>query len=198
MLIILIGNFVLFARKNAKKMLALLLTVLIHWRYNCPPGINAIMPMIREPVHTLQMQYHCMQITKTTIEAVNPGQTPVDVSDQPVYALIKEVQWRYPELFTNYFPMMGALHIEQIFLVLHGQLIHGSGLHEVLSVNTFILLGTSAIVDVGDIKRARYCVQVALCALYLKLKDATENSGSPLTPLEWLKSKTNESEMCDY
>lgn len=74
---------------------------------DCTPGINAIMPLLREPVHTLQMQYHCMTITKTTIDAVNHGQTPVDVSDQPVYALSKEIQWRYPSLFSDYFPMMG-------------------------------------------------------------------------------------------
>ena len=42
--------------------------------------------MIMEPIHTLQMQYHCMQINKTTINAVKPRQTPVDVSEQPMQA----------------------------------------------------------------------------------------------------------------
>ena len=163
------------------------------------PGINVIVPFISEPVHTLAMQYHCMEITKKVTEAVNPGQTLVDVSDQPVYALTKEVQWKYPELFQNYFPVMGALHIEQIFLKCHGQLIVGSGLADILQANKFSFLGTSTIVDVNDIKRARYCVQVALCSLYLILKDAVKQDKScTLAPMEWLKSRINESEMCFY
>ena len=85
-----------------------------------------------------------------------------------------------------------------MFLVCHGQLILGSGLHEILKVNKFTLLGTSSIVDVNDIKRARYCLQVALCALYCKLCDAHQNAGSSLTRMEWLKLKSKESEMCLY
>ena len=58
---------------------------------DCTPGINAIMPLLRDPVHTLNMQFHCMKINQNTINAVNPGQTPVDISGQPVYALAKEI-----------------------------------------------------------------------------------------------------------
>ena len=36
---------------------------------------------------------------------------------------------------------MGALHIEKVFLVCHGQLIKGSGLCETLKVNKFTLIG---------------------------------------------------------
>ena len=59
------------------------------------------MPLLRDPVHTLNMQFHCMKINQNTINAVNPGQTPVDVSDQPVYALTKEIQWRFPTEFKD-------------------------------------------------------------------------------------------------
>ena len=48
---------------------------------------------------------------------LNPGQTHVDVSDQLVYALIKELQFRSPQL-----------SIEHSLLVIHGKLIDGSGL----------------------------------------------------------------------
>ena len=75
------------------------------------------MPFLRDPVHTLNMQFHCMKINQNTINAVNPGQTPVDVSDQPVYDLTKEIQWRFPTEFKEYFPMMGDLHTEKLFLV---------------------------------------------------------------------------------
>ena len=126
----------------------------------CTPGINAIMPLLRDPVHTLEMQYHCMEINVNTINALHPGQTPVDTCDQPVYALTKEVQWRYPLKFQRYFSLMGALHIEQSFLIIHGQLIKGSGLENILNSNNFSLIGTSSIVDVNHIKRARYCMTV--------------------------------------
>ena len=64
-------------------------------------GVNKILPSIREKVHTLATQYHCMNIISKTISVINPNQTPVDTCDQPVYALTKQIQWRYPELFSN-------------------------------------------------------------------------------------------------
>ena len=55
---------------------------------------------------------------------MNPNQTTVDTCDQPVYALTKQIQWRYPELFGNskYFPLFGGLHIEKALLIVHGGL----------------------------------------------------------------------------
>ena len=44
------------------------------------------------PVHTLDTQYHCMEIFKKTTELLNSSQILVDESGQPVYRLLKEVQ----------------------------------------------------------------------------------------------------------
>ena len=55
-------------------------------------GLNPILPLIDKPVHTLETQFHCMTIIKRTVEYLNPGQTAIDVCDQPVYALRKEIQ----------------------------------------------------------------------------------------------------------
>ena len=57
-------------------------------------GINTILSLIRAPGHTLDTQYHCISIIKSTINKINPGQTPVDSCDELVYALTKEIQWR--------------------------------------------------------------------------------------------------------
>ena len=54
------------------------------------------------------------------INVLNPDQTPMDVSDQPVYASLKELKFRYPDIFGDYIPLMGALHIEHSLLVIHG------------------------------------------------------------------------------
>ena len=63
------------------------------------PGKHAILPLVDAPVHTLQTQLHCMKYIKKTVDLLNPGQTAVDVCDQPVYALNKEIQLRNPEDF---------------------------------------------------------------------------------------------------
>ena len=89
-------------------------------------------------------------------------------------------------------------YILKVFLVCHGQLIKGSGLCVTFKVNKFTLIGTSAVLDVGDIKRARYCIEVTLCALCQKLKDAVTSASSPMTPLAWLKATASESDMCYY
>ena len=80
--------------------------------------VSSIMPLIREKVNTLDTQFHCMKIIKNTVSVINEGQTPVDVCDQPVYALSKQIQWRFPELFRDYFCLFGALHVEKSLLVI--------------------------------------------------------------------------------
>ena len=53
------------------------------------PGLNVVLPIIPKKVHTLATHYHCMKITKRTMNFFNPGQTPIDTCDQLVYALTK-------------------------------------------------------------------------------------------------------------
>ena len=142
---------------------------------------NSLLPLLRDRVNTLDMQVHTMNLNIKAISALNPGQTPVDVSDCPVYALTKETQFRFPEHFSNYFAMFRGLHIEQCLLVTHGQFIEGSGLREILEVCSLASIGVGAAVDFNQIKRARYCVQVTLCSLYRKLVDAVKADGSTLT-----------------
>ena len=52
-------------------------------------GINSIMPMLSDKVCTLKMQCHCMDMIIQIVNVLNPGKTPVDACDCPVYALIK-------------------------------------------------------------------------------------------------------------
>ena len=74
-----------------------------------------------------------MKLNMKWTERLNPGQTPVDVSDQPVYALTKTLQYNFPDQFLNYFALFGQLHIEQALLIIHGILIKGSGLSEIMT-----------------------------------------------------------------
>ena len=104
---------------------------------NHPPGINAILPVLRDKVHTLNTQAHIMKQNIKWTETLNPGQTPVDVSDQPGYVLTKILQYLVPDEFANYFALLGQLHIEQALLSIHGLLIKGSGLFDILTQNKF-------------------------------------------------------------
>ena len=141
------------------------------------------------------MQNHVMMLNKRTVEALNPGQTAVDWSDCPVYALTKELMFRNPLSYQNYVAFMGGLHSEQTFLKIFGQLIKGCGLLDILQQNHFSTLGLSAVVDVNFITRARYALQVTLGALYAKLKEASAGDEDPLA---WLMRKAETSSMCHF
>ena len=109
--------------------------------HSYPPEINTISPVIRDKVTTLNTQGHCMLENIRSTDVINPNQTPVDVSDQPVYALTEELQYRFPDLFERHFPLFGGLHIEQSLLVLHGMLIDGSGLMEISNLQKLSTIG---------------------------------------------------------
>ena len=136
-----------------------------------------------------------MMLNKRTVEALNPGQTSLDWSDCPVYALTKELMFRNPRSYQNYVPFMGGLHPEQTFLKIFGQLIKGCWLLEILQQNHFSTLGLSAVVDVNFITCARYALQVSLGALYANLKEA---SAGDKDPLAWLLRKAETSIMCHF
>ena len=69
---------------------------------------------------------------------------------------------------------------------------------EVLSNNDLSIIGTGAVVNANHIKQARYCLQVAICVVYVKLNEAHTSSKSSLSPMEWLKEKAKVSQMCFY
>ena len=108
---------------------------------------------------------------------INAGQTLVDCCDQPVFALTRELQFRFSKMFQNYFPLFGELHIEQSLLVLHGQLIEGSGLMEILNLQKLSTIGLSAVVNINSKKRATYCIQVTLSTLKYTFSQIINRTG---------------------
>ena len=93
-----------------------------------PPDVNAICPLLQDKVSTFNMEAHLVQLNMKSTAILNPTQTPVNISDQPVYALTKKLQFRHPDIFSQYFPIFGQLPIEKSLLITHGHLIEGSGL----------------------------------------------------------------------
>ena len=134
----------------------------------------------------MSMQFHCMNIITKTIKEVNPTQTPVDVCDQPIFALTKILIWRY-DCFKNYFCLFGGLHVEKSLLVMHGEFVSGSGLLKLLGISNLSVCSLQTVASaVSDIKGAHYALQVSACVIYKKLVDAHSNSGSSLSILDWL------------
>ena len=40
-----------------------------------------------------------MDVAKATTNFLNPGQVPVVAADQPLFAIAKQVQWKWPSLY---------------------------------------------------------------------------------------------------
>ena len=131
---------------------------------------TAVLPLLRKKVHTLSVQYHCMNIVTNTINKVNPRRTSVDVCGQPIFALTKQVQWRYPEKFGNYFCLFGGLYIEKSWLLLHGDFVSSNGLFKLLGISNLSVCSLQTVTtSVNDIKGARYTMQFSVCVIYKNL-----------------------------
>ena len=116
-----------------------------------------------------------------------------------MYALTKEVQYRNPENEPGkYICLMGGLHIEMCILAIHGELIDGSGLYEILSKSSMSIIGTQNLLTSSHVKTTRYCIEVVASAIYLKLIEVYRRSPSDLEPIKWLEEVSKTSPMCNY
>ena len=52
-----------------------------------------------ESAHTVAMIKHSLHVIKSVIKHLNPGHTPVITFDQPLYALAKQIQWKWPGVY---------------------------------------------------------------------------------------------------
>ena len=53
-------------------------------------------------------------------------------ADQQLYRVMINVLWAYPEMFANFIPRLGGMHLLMSFVGSVGTLMVGSGLEEVL------------------------------------------------------------------
>ena len=83
---------------------------------------NSLLPLVRN--NTLDVQVHKINLNVKATSALSPNQTPVDVSDCPVYALTKEVKFPFPERFANYFGMFGWSITYWVMLVGYSWTVH--------------------------------------------------------------------------
>ena len=107
------------------------------------------------------MQNHLIKLCIEYTNTLNRQQvTIVDCSDQPVYALSKIIQWKYPEFpYSKYFTLFGALLIGKELLIANGQLV-GTGLKETLGDTSIYTVGLqTATVGVNHIHKVQLSVK---------------------------------------
>ena len=107
------------------------------------------------------MQHHLIKLCIEYTNTLNRQQvTTVDCSDQPIYALSKIIQWKYPEFtYSKYFALFGALLSEKELLIPNGQLV-GTGLKEILSDTSIYTAGLqTATVSVNHIHKVQLPVK---------------------------------------
>ena len=90
-----------------------------------PPAMCALLPLFYEKAATPAMIKRGMDVQKQAVEYLNPGQIPVTTFDQPLFALAKYVQWKWPATHGGavHVVMLGGLHTEMAL----GDIVEGSG-----------------------------------------------------------------------
>ncbi|CAB3987893.1 Hypothetical predicted protein [Paramuricea clavata] len=62
-----------------------------------PPALTALLPLFYEKAATPAMVKHGMDVIWQAVTFLNPGQVPIITVDQPLFALAKMVQWKWPD-----------------------------------------------------------------------------------------------------
>ncbi|XP_065894959.1 uncharacterized protein [Dysidea avara] len=170
-----------------------------------PAAINALLPLFLDSAHSVAMIKHSMEMVKTTVQYLNPGQTPILSADQLLYALAKQIQRVWPNDFgeDHFVLMLGGLHIEMAILKVLGDWLDGSGWTSALVQAGIADTGTAdSFIKVCHVARTRHAHQVTAASLYALLKEAydeyTSESGSQMTLEQWCLAQAQQSLMFNY
>ena len=161
--------------------------------------INAVLPLFYEAAHSAAMISHGLNICIMTTNFLNPGQMPIVCFDQQLYAIGKQIQWRYPEEYGvgKLLLIMGGLHIEKQIEQILGSFFSGSGLTDVLVSSTVMSNCDKAFLAGSHITKTRYLYQVTVAALYgLQMEAFTASEACDVEI--WISEKSNSSANFKY
>ncbi len=142
-----------------------------------PISIISLLPLFGESSHSPAMMLHGMHVVRKVTEHLNPGQTPFITADQPLYAILKQCQWEWPQDVgeDKFVVLMGGLHLEMTIMSMLGQWLDRSGWTAALVESEVTTRGRAdEAVRGGNVTRARYFHQVTLAALYILQQQAYE------------------------
>lgn len=147
-----------------------------------PPARSALLPLFYEKSATPAMIKHGMNVVREAVEYLNPGQIPVTTFDQPLFALAKFVQWKWPDTHGErvHVVMLGGLHIEMALWSTLGDLLQGSGWTTALTEAQVASAGISdSFLKAAHLTRTRHAHQVTLLALHHLQQEAFRLSAAP-------------------
>ena len=138
-----------------------------------PKFFLTLMPLLDESINSSAMVRHCVNLTSKLTNPLNPGQVTIITADQPVFAIGKQVECRYPGKFKDMVWMLGPLHIEIAFM-------NKMDFSTTERIESFL--------SGKKVKRTRYAHQVTLAALK-KLTDVAFQDQTEFADFEsWRKS----------
>ena len=128
---------------------------------------NAVLPIFYESAATAGMMKHSMDIAISSTKFLNEGQLAIICADQPLFALMKRLQWLYPVDYglDKIFIVMGGLHIEKQIEQVLGRYFEGSGIVDHLVLSKVMTNSDTAFLSGSFITRTRYQYQVLVSAL---------------------------------
>eukprot|EP00745_Piridium_sociabile_P026549 TRINITY_DN4240_c0_g1_i3.p1 TRINITY_DN4240_c0_g1~~TRINITY_DN4240_c0_g1_i3.p1 ORF type:complete len:1496 (-),score=398.92 TRINITY_DN4240_c0_g1_i3:837-5324(-) len=167
-------------------------------------SITSLLPLLRDQAHSVATIKHAMKKIQETVAFLNPGQIPVIVADQPLFALAKQIQWLWVMEYgeDNFVIMFGGLHIEMAGLKSLGTLLEGSGWTSAITEAGVASSGTAeSFLTASSVTRTRQAHQITACSLYALMKEAyqdycseSQESGRPtLTFEDWRDERGHES-----
>ena len=124
---------------------------------------SILLPLFRESSKSQAMIKHGLDIIKIAVDDVNKEQAPVAVYDQPLYAIAKQVQWNWKEIYGNgkFVVMMGPLHTEMAAMKTLGDWFDDSGWCQALVEAGIASPGTAqSFLHASHVSRTRYAHQV--------------------------------------
>ena len=131
---------------------------------------TALLSLFQESAHTVAMIRHSMDVAKSAVKHLNAGQTPVLTFDQPLFALAKHIQWKWPEKYgeDKFVVMFGGLHIEMAALKTIGDWLEGSGWAQALVQAEIATVGMAdSLHKASHVMRTRKAHQITAAALYI-------------------------------
>ena len=134
--------------------------------------ISALLPLFRHAANTPAMMRHSLIVIRDVFEKLNPSQTPILTVDQPLYALVKQLQWQCPVRFgeDKFVVVLGGLHIEMATLRMLGHWLTGSGWIQCLVEAGIATSGVAeSFLTASHVKRTRHVHTVTAAALYVNL-----------------------------
>jgi hypothetical protein len=137
---------------------------------------------------------------------LNPAQTPVMAVDQPLFAIAKQIQWSWPEIYgENMFVIMfGGLHIEMVVLKVLGELLKGSGWTDVLAEAKVASEGTAnSFLTASSVTKTRQAHQITACSMHMLRCEAfekykTQNENSDIVMHDWIKEMNKSRSLFQY